>query len=197
MVSLKLQKRLAASVLGCGKRRVWLDPNEVTEIAAANSRNAVRKLFQNGLVIRKPVKIHSRFRVRERNAAKALGRHTGFGKRKGSANARMPEKLLWVRRMRVLRRLLVKYRDQKKIDKHLYNDLYLKVKGNVYKNKRNLIEAIYKMKNENARVKAIEEQANAHRNKHKQARERRAKKQQERLQSQAQALAASDAAAPK
>jgi hypothetical protein len=38
MVSLKLQKRLAASVLKCGKRKVWLDPNEVNEISMANSR---------------------------------------------------------------------------------------------------------------------------------------------------------------
>jgi large subunit ribosomal protein L19e len=38
MVSLKLQKRLAASVLKCGVRKVWLDPNEVTDILMANSR---------------------------------------------------------------------------------------------------------------------------------------------------------------
>ena len=36
-VSLKLQKRLAASVLGCGLRKVWLDPNEVNDISMANS----------------------------------------------------------------------------------------------------------------------------------------------------------------
>jgi len=40
MVSLRLQKRLAASVLSCGKRKVWLDPNETTEISNANSRNS-------------------------------------------------------------------------------------------------------------------------------------------------------------
>jgi ribosomal protein L19E len=37
MVSLKLQKRLAASVLECGKNKVWLDPNEINEISMANS----------------------------------------------------------------------------------------------------------------------------------------------------------------
>lgn len=41
MVSLKLQKRLAAAVLKCGKNRVWLDPNEVSEISMANSRNLI------------------------------------------------------------------------------------------------------------------------------------------------------------
>ncbi len=43
-VSLKLQKRLAASVLKCGKRRVWLDPNEVNEIGLSNSRQNIRKV---------------------------------------------------------------------------------------------------------------------------------------------------------
>lgn len=38
MVSLRLQKRLAASVLKCGQKRIWLDPNEIAEIAVANSR---------------------------------------------------------------------------------------------------------------------------------------------------------------
>lgn len=38
MPNLRLQKRLAASVLKCGRKRVWLDPNEASEIALANSR---------------------------------------------------------------------------------------------------------------------------------------------------------------
>lgn len=37
MVSLRLQKRLAASILKCGKNRLWLDPNEASDISVANS----------------------------------------------------------------------------------------------------------------------------------------------------------------
>lgn len=37
MVSLKIQKRLAASVMKCGKGKVWLDPNESSDISMANS----------------------------------------------------------------------------------------------------------------------------------------------------------------
>lgn len=82
MVSLRLQKRLAASVLSCGERKIWLDPNESAEIAQANSRQSVRKLIKDGLIIRKPQVVHSRDRIRKRLAAKRKGRHTGLGKRK-------------------------------------------------------------------------------------------------------------------
>ena len=38
MAFLRLQKRLAASVLKCGRKRVWIDPNETNEVKLANSR---------------------------------------------------------------------------------------------------------------------------------------------------------------
>ena len=89
-VNLRTQKRLAASVVGCGKRKIWLDPNEVNEISNANSRQTIRKLVSDGLIIRKPVTMHSRARARDLAAARRIGRHRGFGKRKGTADARMP-----------------------------------------------------------------------------------------------------------
>ncbi len=77
---------------------------------------------------------------------KRKGRHMGIGKRRGTKNARMPEKILWIRKIRTLRRLLKKYRSQGKIDSTLYKELYLLSKGNMFKNKKVLIEEVIKKK---------------------------------------------------
>merc|ERR1712023_34920 len=190
MVSLTLQKRLAAAVLKCGRREVWLDPNEVNDISMANSRQNIRKLIKDGFVIRKPQKVHSRARAMRSAEAKAKGRHTGTGKRRGTREARLPVKVLWMRRVRVLRRLLHKYRDAKKIDKNMYHETYMKVKGNVFKNKRVLMEYIHRAKAERLREKTIAEQFEARRTRNKESRERKIARREERFAAGLSAAAA-------
>lgn len=84
MVHLRLQKRLAAAVLKCGQKRVWIDPNETSEVALANSRTIlkyliyvgknIRKLFKDGLIMRRQVHMHSTSRVRRYHEAKRKGK---------------------------------------------------------------------------------------------------------------------------
>ncbi|KAL5749256.1 hypothetical protein ACOSP7_023859 [Xanthoceras sorbifolium] len=115
--------------------------------------------------------LHSRSRARRRKEAKRKGRHSGYGKRKGTREARLPTKILWMRRMRVLRRLLRKYWESKTIDKHMYHDMYMRVRGNVFQNKRA----------EKAREKTLSYHFLAKRAKNKASRERKLAKREEML----------------
>eukprot|EP01115_Flamella_aegyptia_P001416 TRINITY_DN12350_c0_g1_i1.p1 TRINITY_DN12350_c0_g1~~TRINITY_DN12350_c0_g1_i1.p1 ORF type:complete len:196 (-),score=36.49 TRINITY_DN12350_c0_g1_i1:125-712(-) len=182
MSSLKFQKRLAADVLGCGKRKIWIDPNETSEVSLANSRKDIKKLIDGMLIMKLPPIMHSRARARRRMVAKRKGRHTGKGKRRGTRNARMPVKKLWMDRQRVLRRLLRKYRAADKIDRHFYHDCYVKSKGNVFKNKTVLIEYIHKEKNEKKRLDGLKAQAEARRLKNRALRKKRAERAAAKLQ---------------
>lgn len=173
MPNLSTQKRLAASVVGVGKRKIWLDPNEINEISNANSRQAIRKLYGNGTIVKRPTTSHSRASARALKESKSQGRHMGYGKRKGTKEARMPSQVLWMRRLRVLRKLLAKYRDAGKIDKHLYHSLYKAAKGNTFKHKRALVEHIIQAKAEALREKSLKEEADARRLRNKAARDRR------------------------
>merc|ERR1712113_604282 len=101
------------------------------------------------------------------------GRHMGIGKRQGCKNARMPQKLFWIRRQRALRRLLRKLRKNKKADKNLYRKFYAGAKGNLYKNKKVLIEAIHKERNEKIRQEKINQEQEQRRMKNLEKRRRK------------------------
>ena len=173
MSSLKLQKRLAASVLNCGVGRVWMDDSEISTIAMANSRQQIRKLISDGIIVKRPVGMHSKARHTKRILAKREGRHTGYGKRRGCKTARTSEKFQWIRRIRVLRKVLIDFRNRQEIDNHLYRKLYLKAKGNEFRNRRVLVEHVQTLKAETLREKNVQAQIEARRARSRRIRERK------------------------
>lgn len=179
-----MQKRLAASVMKCGRRKVWMDPNEGSEIAMANTRVMIRKLIRDGFVIRKPKKMHSRFRARRRRVEKKRGRHLGLGTRSGTANARCSTKMLWMKRQRAMRRLLRRYYTAGKIDRKMYHRYYLRAKGNTFKNKASLIERIDVELTEKKRSQQLLEQYKIRREEAMARKAEREKKKQELLDEQ-------------
>ena len=82
-----------------------------------------------------------------------------MGKMRGKANVRLPFKVLWISRIRVLCRLLKMMRDHNKINKHIYHYLYILAKGNRFKNKQVLLESIHKFKSMRDRERSLKKQA--------------------------------------
>mmetsp|Transcript_30440 Transcript_30440/g.76549 ORF Transcript_30440/g.76549 Transcript_30440/m.76549 type:complete len:192 (-) Transcript_30440:890-1465(-) len=161
----KVQRRLASSILQCGKRKIWMDPNEINEISLSDKRKTVRKLIQDGIILKKNPKLHSKIRKKFHKEARQKGKHTGIGKRKGTSNARSAESVKWHFKQKVFRHLLKKYRTSEKIDRYLYRQLYLKSKGNAFKNKRVLLDYIHSAKSEYIRKKIKNERQLARHNK--------------------------------
>ena len=43
---MEFQKRAAALLLKCGKRKIWIDPNEKNEISLTDSRSSIKKMIK-------------------------------------------------------------------------------------------------------------------------------------------------------
>jgi hypothetical protein len=70
----------------------------------------------------------------------------GFGSRKGTRNARMPEKRSWMETVRPLRKLLRDLRDNGQITRTSYSKIYMRIKGGAFRNKSHLM--LYLKENE-------------------------------------------------
>ncbi|MFB0558703.1 MAG: 50S ribosomal protein L19e [Candidatus Bathyarchaeia archaeon] len=132
-MNLKNQKRLAASVLGIGVNRVWIDPEMAEEVEAAITRQEIRKLIKDEAIKAIPEKGLSRGRAREQTAKKRAGRSRGPGTRKGSKYSVVSRKEQWMSRIRALRKRLRRLRDRRMITVSNYRMLYRKAKGGEFR----------------------------------------------------------------
>ncbi len=98
----------------------------------AITREDVRNLIKNKVIVKRYKVGVSRVRANEQRKKKQKGRARGYGSRKGLKSARSPTKRNWINRIRPLRRELRKLRDTKKIEVSVFRELYLKAKGGAF-----------------------------------------------------------------
>ncbi len=138
-MDLSNQRRMAADVLKCGENRVWIDPNSLEEVADCITRADIRTAVDSGIIKALPKKGISKGRARHAAAQKAKGRRKGHGSRKGTSNARLSDKGVWMGTIRALRDELKTLRDEGRISPAVYRKYYLRAKGGMYRNRRNLV----------------------------------------------------------
>ncbi|MFW9833451.1 MAG: 50S ribosomal protein L19e [Candidatus Thorarchaeota archaeon] len=137
-MKLSTQKRLAAHVMKCGETRVWMDPDFEDEISLAITRDDIRRLVDEGAIQKKPVRGVSRSRARYNLRQKRKGQRSGPGRKKGKATSKLSGKDRWMMKIRPMRKELRKLRDEGKITPKVYRELYLKAKGNAFRNTAHL-----------------------------------------------------------
>ncbi|HID10161.1 MAG TPA: 50S ribosomal protein L19e, partial [Candidatus Latescibacteria bacterium] len=49
-MSLRSQRRIAASILKCGVHRVWIDPSRIRDVELAITREDVKRLIDDGAI---------------------------------------------------------------------------------------------------------------------------------------------------
>jgi large subunit ribosomal protein L19e len=145
-VNLQVQKRLASELLKCGGTRVRFNPEKVADIAKAITREDIRRLISKGVIAKKPEVGTSRARANKIAEKKKKGRRRGPGTRKGTPNARLRKKVRWMTKVRSQRKYLQELKKTEKLSTSLSRQIYLKIKGGVFRSKAHLKNFIDQIK---------------------------------------------------
>jgi large subunit ribosomal protein L19e len=124
MTNLTGQRRLAARILKVGQNRVWIDPARIDEVDGAITREEVRKLIHEKVIVSLPEKGVSRSRAKTIRTKKLLGRRSGPGSLKGAAYSKVTKKQAWMIRIRSLRRKLRELKASRVITEATYTQYY-------------------------------------------------------------------------
>jgi len=124
MTDLSSQRRLAAQILKVGQNRVWIDPERMDDVEGAITRDEVRKLVHEKVIVSMPEKGVSRSRAKTIRAKKAKGRRSGLGSVTGASYARVTKKQAWIVKIRSLRRKLRELKASRTITEDTYSQYY-------------------------------------------------------------------------
>ncbi|MBP2172115.1 50S ribosomal protein L19e [Methanococcus voltae] len=132
------QRRIAANILDCGIDRVWVDPENLEKVKLAITKDDIRALVKDGIIVKKQEKGISSARKKKIQEQKRKGKRKGQGSRKGAKGARTPKKEKWMNTIRPLRRMLKEMREDEKIERTQYRKLYRMAKGGAFRSRNHM-----------------------------------------------------------
>lgn len=157
MTDLKSQKTVAARILKCGTSRVWFEPSRIADIEEAITAGDIRHLVADDVIRALPKKGLSNFRKKKSMEQKSKGRRKGKGSRKGKLGTRNNQKEMWVKRIRILRKMLQGMKSEGNLENKIYRKLYRTAKSGFFRSKAHMMSYIEK----NSLLKQAEKQKGA------------------------------------
>ena len=124
MTNLSGQRRLAAQILKIGQNRVWINPEHMDDVEGAITREEIRKLIHEKIIVSLPVAGVSRSRAKVIRAKKRMGRRSGPGSVTGAGYAKVTQKEAWMLKIRSLRRKLRELKASRTIAETTYTQYY-------------------------------------------------------------------------
>ncbi len=118
-MNLEKKKQIISRMLGVGKGRIKFNPERITDIEDAVTKQELRSLINDGVIYVIPAK--------GQKTKKEEKKRRGYGSRKGKKTARMGKKERWVTQVRALRNYLKSVKTQ--VSKEKYWEAYRKIKG--------------------------------------------------------------------
>jgi len=125
---MNLQKKLAAKVLKCGIKRVWINPKN-EKVKQAITRRDIRRFIKEGVIKKIPAK---------KRTKKIKRKQQKTGSRKGAKGARRGKKTSWLKIIRPQRRLLKEFKNKNQLKPYAYRKVYKLVKGGMFRSKAHL-----------------------------------------------------------
>jgi large subunit ribosomal protein L19e len=125
LTNLTSQRRLASRILKVGKNRVWINPERISDVESAITREEVRKLVHETIISSLPIQGVSRGRAKVIQAKKRKGRRKGPGSKSGTPHATISKKEAWMTKIRSLRKKLREMKASRIITETNYRQLYM------------------------------------------------------------------------
>lgn len=139
-MSIKLAKRIASDILNRGESAVRIKETALPEAEKAITREDVRQLVKKGDIYALAAKRNRSIYSKMLKIKRAQGRRRGTGAKKGTRRARSG--ILYKKKVRGQRRVLLELKKDKTIDNAMFKQFYKLVRGGTFESKAQLISHI-------------------------------------------------------
>ena len=135
---MRMQRRIAAEILGVGVNRIKFDPNRLKDIKEAITRKDIEELIKEGAIKKKPIEGYKRRAGREREKRRKK-RKRGEGKIRKKVKNRKRNYIILIRN---LRNYLKRLKKKGMISREEYHRLRKLAKAGMFKSLKEMKEYI-------------------------------------------------------